>query len=204
MFRFALRLLAGLLSPLALLLMGSIFWRFRLPFEINVSVAGVWLFTWIGLELAAAGKIPPVSSRWLTHLRYGPLAVLFVFVLVAAAYHVSMITHTQWQIRQYVHSGTPTDRDPPLEFYTGYQGWCGNAYPAAIYAYYGETAAEGFESPDPAIRARSLRVTIRVYDWMNGSSSGPYHRIFARALTDPDPGVRKIATDLRDELGPLR
>jgi hypothetical protein len=73
------------------------------------------------------------------------------------------------------------------------RGWCGNGRAANQYLLYGDTAAEGLSSPDPAVRARSLRVSLQVYDWINGVHDGPITQHIKEAEQDEDPLVRQLA-----------
>jgi hypothetical protein len=109
-----------------------------------------------------------------------------------------MIVHSRWTIRQYAYGSASSQSPTSFELHNPYRGWCGNGHSATIYALYAATAAEGFDSSDPAVRARSLRASIEVYDWLNGVNDGPFPQLIERAGKDPDPLVRRIAASFRD------
>ena len=185
------RIIAALLSAYAIVFFGATFWRSG---GLWVIVLSWWLISWIVLELITKENS---SSRLLTHFRYAPVATFIFFVVTVIAYDQLMILHSKWTIRQYVYGSAPPEVSPSLELHTNYRGWCGNGYSASIYALYGDVAAEGFESSDPAVRARSLRASIAVYDWWNGVNDGPFPHLIERAYNDPDPLIRRIADEFR-------
>ena len=188
------RIIAALLSAYAIVFFGAI-WRSG---ALWVIVLSWWLISWAVLELINKENS---SSRLLTHFRYAPVATFIFFVVTVSAYDQVMILHSKWTIRQYVYGSASPEVSPSLELHTNYRGWCGNGYTASIYALYGDVAAEGFESSDPAVRARSLRASIEVYDWLNGVDDGPFPHLIERARNDPDPLVRSIAVDFLVDTG---
>ena len=191
--RLLFRIIAAVLSAYAFVFLSSIFWRIAGLWMIALCC---WLISWIVLELITNWGKENSSQRLLTHFRYGPVAILIFFVVTVIAYDEVKILHSKWMIRQYVYSNASPEGSPSLELHTSYRGWCGNGYSASIYALYGDVAAEGFESSDPAVRARSLRASIEVYDWWNGANYGPFPHLIERAFyNDPDPLVRRIAAE---------
>ena len=195
--RLLFRIIAGFFSAYAFVLLNSIFWWLRI-FEI--ALIG-WLISWIVLELITVWRKKNPYPRLLTHLRYGPVIIFIFFVVTVISYDQVKILHSKWMIRQYVYGSASPEVSPSLELHNNHRGWCGNGYPAAIYALYADVAAEGFESSDPAVRARSLRASIEVYDWLNGVDDGPFPHLTERARNDPDQLVRSIATDFLVETG---
>ena len=188
--RLLFRIFAALLSAYAFVLFGAIVWRIG---DFWIIVLSWWLISWIVLELITKEN---TSSRLLTHFRYGPVAIFIFFVVTVIAYDQVTILQSKRTIRQYVYGSASPEVSPSLELHTNYRGWCGNGYSASIYALYGDVAAEGFESSDPAVRARSLRASIEVYDWWNGANYGPFPHLIERAFyNDPDPLVRRIAAE---------
>lgn len=191
------RIVTGFLSAYSFVLFGSIFWRHHSEFWIIALSA--WLVAWIVLEtVTACLKLNPLP-RLLTHLRYAPISILLFFLAAVLAYDQAMIVHSRWKIRNYVYGTASPKISVSLELHNNYRGWCGNGSSATIYALYADTAGEGFESSDPAVRARSLSASIEVYDWLNGVSDGPFPELIARASNDPHPLVRKIAAEFRRE-----
>ena len=195
--RLLFRIIAGFFSAYAFVLFNSIFWWLRI-FEL---VLIGWLISWIVLELITVWRKKISFPRLLTHLRYGPVVIFIFFVVTVISYDQVKILHSKWMIRQYVYGSASGEVIPFLELHNNHRGWCGNGYSAAIYALYADTAAEGFESSDPAVRARSLRASIGVYDWLNGANDGPFPHLIERARNDPDQLVRSIATDFLVESG---
>jgi hypothetical protein len=191
--RLLFRIIAAFLSAYVFVFLGSIFWRIA---GLWIIALCLWLISWIVLELITNWGKENSAPRLLTHFRYGPVAIFIFFVVTVIAYDEVKILHSKWMIRQYVYGSASPEVSPSLELHTDYRGWCGNGYSSSIYALYGEVAAEGFESSDPAVRARSLRASIEVYDSWNGANYGPFPRLIERAFyNDPDPLVRKIAAE---------
>ena len=203
MLRLLFRIIAGFLSGYAFVLFNSIFWWLHVSDNHRITVLSAWLISWIVLELIAAWRKKNSFPRLLTHLRYAPVATFIVFVVTVLAYDGVMILHSRSTIRQYVYASASPEASPSFELHNTNRGWCGNGRPATIYALYADVAAEGFESSDPAIRARSLRASIEVYDWLNGVDDGPFPGLIERARNDPDPLVRRIVTDFLIEVGIL-
>ncbi|MFN2510117.1 MAG: hypothetical protein ABR568_01590 [Pyrinomonadaceae bacterium] len=199
MVRVFLRVLAGFLSAYSFVLFGSIFWRLRLSEESWVDVQRAWLIAWIILEVVTACLKQNPFPRLVTHLRYAPIAIFFFFLATVVAYDQTMILHSKWKIRHYVYGNASPEIPASLELHNNHRAWCGNGYSAAIYGHYADTAAEGFESSESAVRARSLSASIEVHDWLNGVNDGPFPELIRRASNDPDPLVRRIATDFRGE-----
>jgi hypothetical protein len=191
------RIIAAFLSAYVFVLFGSIFWHTS---ELWLITLGAWLISWMTVEIITSWRKKNSFPRLLTHLRYAPVAVFIFFLVTVIVYDEVMILHSRWMIRQYVYGSVLPETSPSLELHSSYRGWCGNGYTAAIYDDYADTAAEGFASSDPAVRARSLRASIDVYDGLNGVHDGPFPDLIERARNDPDPRVRKIAADFRAEI----
>lgn len=159
-------------------------------------VLGGWLVVWLLCELidyrrGAGGK----RSLLLLHLRYAPLATYVFFLIWLAPSEQLMIEHSRGQITRYVYSDATPYLEPDLELYNNYKGWCGNGFAAHEYQLYGETAAAGFESDDPHVRARAFQASRVAYDWLNQPADGPFIEVLRQARVDPDPLVRKLAAD---------
>ena len=165
-------------------------------FDPGLWVLGGWLVVWLLCELivyrrGSSGR----RSLLLLHLRYAPVATYVFFLIWLMPSEQLMIEHSRWQITRYVYSDAPPQVQPEFELYNDYKGWCGNGFMAQEYWLYGETAAAGFESDDPNVRARALQATWVVYDWVDKSPDGPFVRVLHKARVDPDPLVRKLAAD---------
>ena len=196
MIRLLFRILASFASAYVFVLFSSIFWRTS---GFWVITLGAWLISWIILEVITSWRKKNFFPRLLTHFRYAPVATFIFFLVTVIAYDQVMILRSKSMIRQYVYGSASPEASPSLELHSNYRGWCGNGYTAAIYDQYADTAAEGFASSDPAIRARSLRASIEVYDGLNGVNDGPFPNLIEQARTDPDPLVRRIADEFRAE-----
>lgn len=156
-------------------------------------VFGGWLAAWLLCELIVyrrgqSGK----RSLLLLHLRYAPLATYAFYLIWLLPSEQLLIEHSRWQITRYVYSDAPPEIDPKFELYNDYKGWCGNGFAAHEYGLYGETAAAGFESDDPNVRARAFQATWIAYDWINHPASGPFVEVLRKARVDPDPLVRRV------------
>ena len=194
MVRLVFRIIAGFLSAFALVLLSFTFWRLPIDAGFWTVFLSGWLISWIVLELIWHEENS--TTRLLTHLRYGPFAIFIFFLVTVFAYDEIMVLHSKWTIRQYVYSGITTD-SPSLELHIGHRGFCGKGSSAIIYDLYADTAAESFQSSDPKVRARALRASIEVYDWLNEVYDGPFSELIEQARSDPDPLVRSIAADFQ-------
>lgn len=198
-----LRIVAALLSAFAVLPLASLLHEAHPPDDLWVVLACSWLALWAVFEVAAAhlGSAHLLGfPRLLTHLRYAPLAVLVVALGAIVTYDQGMILRSRFAIRGYVYGAhSPALPMPALNLHNDHRGWCGNGYSAELYALYGDTAAEAFDDADPAVRARSLRASIEVYDWLNGAEDGAFPPLLERAASDPDPLVRRLAAEYRTD-----
>ncbi|HEY0079134.1 MAG TPA: hypothetical protein VGB73_10845 [Pyrinomonadaceae bacterium] len=162
-----------------------------------------WLAVWLLCEVASRHRSSASRSRWVSHLRYAPLAIACFAAAFTLFNDGAGIQYSRWQITRYVYGdASPQAEMPPLELYNDHRGFCGNGYSAHEYWLYGDAAAAGFESADPQVRARALRATAMVYDWLNGSEDGPFIEILFKAESDPDPYVRQLAASYKAELWP--
>ena len=184
-------------SILAFKMFLAISWRLRIPEFSTISVIGAWLIGLVSLEIVWLWRKRKPFPRLLSHLRYGPVAVLIFSIAITLSFDAVMIEHSKYVIRSYVHGRSNPESIVDLKLHNDYRGWCGNGYTAREYYLYAETAAEGFSSPDPAVRARSLQASVAVYDWLNGVDDGPFYPIMDKAVRDDDPLVRAIAADFR-------
>lgn len=168
---------------------------FNLSDAFWLTFISVWVLAFVTLEILYLWREIKPFPRILKHLRYAPLAVTFFFLTFTAIFDVAMVQHSKYQIRVYVYSSAPSQQDVILHLHNTDRGWCGNGRSATEYWLYADTAAEGFTSSDAAVRARSLRVSLQVYDWLNGVKDGPFPQLIKQAAQDEDPLVREMATD---------
>ena len=191
--------------PAYLLYRLSLFWGaswysyLDFVFNLRLIAAVLWIATWAFLELrnVRAGRPTP---KLLTHLRYGPIAVLIFSVATILASDFLLIQYSRWQLVRWIHSDAPVTEKFSLKLHNNYRGWCGNGFSANEYDLYGDTAAAYIDDADPAIRARSLQASIYVYDWLNKPNDGPSMVALKKATSDPDPTVRDIAAQFSTEL----
>lgn len=189
------RLVLGCISFFTL---AAIIWKIGglgLPDLFWYIILGFWLCGLAVLEINLMWRDRNPLPRILKHLRYGPIVVMLFSSLVVIAFDQAMIGYSRYEIRSYVYGNTSPDIEVRFELYSDYRSWCGNGYTANEYSNYADTAAEGFSSTDPAVRARSLRVSIAVYDWLNGARYGPFPALIEMAEFDEDKTVRKIADE---------
>ena len=152
------------------------------------------------LEIRAHRHPQQLRPRILTHLRYGPIAVLVLSVAAIIFSDIMLIQYSRWEIVSYIHSSAPPEESPSFKLHNDYRHWCGNGRVANEYALYGSTPTAYFDDPDPAVRARALQASVYVYDWLNHPGDGPSMDVLKRATTDPDPLVRRIAAKYQAEL----
>lgn len=170
-------------------------WYERLTTVLRVVAGLLWVAAWILLETQSLGRSARRHARLLSHLRYGPAAVLLLSVGAVVATDQLAIQYSRWQIVRYIHSDTPPLEEPSFHLYNDDRGWCGNGLAAREYELYGATPAAYYEDPDPAVRARAVHASVRVYDWLNQPGGGPAWDVLTKAKSDPDPLVREIAAD---------
>ena len=179
---------------------GERIWYRNLAIGIKVFTACLWIAAWMFLEIRAHRQSQRQSPRLLTHLRYGPIAVLLLSLTAIIFSDMMLIQYSRWQIVRYIHSSTPPQESPSMKLHNNYRHWCGNGLAANKYELYGSTPAAYFDDPDPAVRARALQASIYVYDWLNHPGDGPSIDVLRKATTDRDPAIRKIAAEYREEL----
>lgn len=176
------------------------FWYDDLAFKIRVITGVLWMALWAFLEIRSFRRIGLPIPKLLTHLRYGPIAILVFSIATILASDVLLIQYSRWQIVRYIHSDAPVTERPSLKLHNNYRGWCGNGMPANEYDLYGDTPAAYIDDPDPATRARALQASMDVYDWLNQPNDGPSIDVLKKAAADPDPMVRDIAAKFSAEL----
>jgi len=176
-------------------------WYHNLAISLKVVVASFWVSVWVCLEIMAYRQSQRQRPRLLTHLRYGPIAILVLSLATLILFDMMMIQYSRWQIVNYIHSNAPPEEIPSFNLHNNYRHWCGNGASASEYAHYGATPAAQFGDEDPAVRARALQASIYVYDWMNNPRNGPTVDVLRKALNDQDLLVRKIAAEHSDLLG---
>lgn len=189
---FAFEILVTSFSGLALLsLLGLLLpWRYRDGLEF--FYLGIWLLLLIGVGLIRYRARRDHFRRLSAHLRYGPAAVWLFSLIAILSFDAGMIQYSKYQLRSYIWENSVPGPEGFL-LHSDYRSWCGNGASARQYSLYGDTAAQGFSSRDPEVRARSLRASIRVYDWLNGVTDGPFPDLIRRAQKDENHVVREIA-----------
>ncbi len=174
-------------------------WLTKLTVYLQISAACLWITTWVYLEIINYRQSPPKRSRFLIHLRYGPIAVVVLSIFTLMGYDLVMIQYSRWHIARYVHSSASPWEPANLELHNNYRSFCANGFSAHEYDLYGATAAAYFDDPDPAVRARALQANIYVYDWLNNPGNGPSVEVIRKAIADSDPLVREIAAEHRTQ-----
>jgi hypothetical protein len=179
---------------------GDFAWYSKLATVFSVLAGCLWVSAWMFLEIMARRRSERQRPRLLTHLRYGPVAVLLLSFATIIISDMMLIQYSRWQIVRYIYGNAPPQARPSFDLHNNYRHWCGNGRVANEYALYGATPAAYFDDPDPAVRARALQASIDVYDWINHPEDGPSIDVLRKGTNDPDPLVRKIATEYQSEL----
>lgn len=177
-------------------------WYNDLAFKIKLVTFLLWMATCVFLELRSLRRAGLPTPKLLTHLRYGPIAVLVLSIATILATDHLLIQYSRWELARWIQ-GAPTGIElQSLKLHNNYRGWCGNGWSANEYYLYGDTAAAYIDDPAPAIRARALQASVYVYDWSNEPSDGPIITALRKATTDSDPMVRDIAAQLLHDTVP--
>src|SRR5258705_1886852 len=127
----------------------------------------------MSLEISAHRQSQRQSPRLLTHLGYGPIAVLLLSLPAIIFSDMMLIQYSRWQIVRYIHSSAPPQESPSMKLHNNYRQWCGNGLAANKYELYGSTPAAYFDDPDPAVRARVLQASIHVHYSVNHPNDRP-------------------------------
>jgi hypothetical protein len=182
----------------------ELFWYASAFNELAFKVRGITIVLWMAtctlLELRNLRRAGQPTPKLLTHLRYGPIAILVFSVATIVASDFLLIQYSRWQIVRWIHSDAAVTESPSFSLHNNDRGWCGNGMSATEYYLYGDTAAAYIDDPDPAIRARALQASMYVYDWLNQPNDGPSITALKKATTDSDPMVRDIAAKFSAEV----
>ncbi len=186
------KLVLGFVSVWLLVALIQLVRGFYLPGTFWLVFLGVWVIALVALETIWLWRKSKPFPRALTHLRYAPLATAIFVLIIILALDAVMVQYSKHQIRAYVYGNTPPTEEVSLDLHNTDRGFCANGRVANQYWLYGDAAAEGFSSSDPAVRARSLRVSLQV-SYPNGVYEGPFPQLIRRAAQDEDPLVRELA-----------
>jgi hypothetical protein len=170
-------------------------WLTKFTFCFQIVAACLWIATWAYLEIMASRQSTRQKPRLLTHLRYGPIAVVVLSLALFFYYDVMMTQYSRWQIVRYIHSNTSPWEPPNFHLYSNYRGFCVYGIPVHRYALYGATPAKYFDHPDPLVRARALKASI----YINPGDALLANRL-KKAMADENPLVRQIAAEYYSEL----
>ncbi len=141
------------------------------------------------LELLVHSSLKLRLTRVMSHLRYGPAAVMLVFVVTVILYDLAMIEISRYRIRSYVYNGSTLVTEPDFDMlHNNDRGWCGNGVAATYQRLYYPTASAELGDPDPAVRARAFLAAAEVRDFLNGSPQFKAHT--ADACRDESEVVR--------------
>jgi hypothetical protein len=175
-------------------------WCQDVAFNLRIIAASLWMLTWACLEFRSARRVGQPVPKLLTHLRYGPIAILVFSVVTIIATDLFLIQYSKWQLVRWIHSDAAVTETPPFRLHNNYRHWCGNGMSANEYDLYGATPAAYIDDPDPAVRARALQASMYVYDWLNNPYDGPSITALRKASADSDPTVSYIAAQWRAKL----
>ena len=181
----------------------QLYWYEGLDSGIRVVTVVLWMALWMFLELRSRRRFPWPGPRLLSHLRYGPIAVLLIAFAGSYATEIAWIQYSRWQIVHYIHSDAPLTEHPSFRLYNNYRGFCANGMSANEYELYGDVPAAYLDDPDPATRARALQASMYLYDWINNPNDGATIGALRKAAADPDPMVREVAAKYSAELSQI-
>lgn len=198
-------LLVAMIDGLCLFQTSEVFWLIFL---------GFWLLAFFALEFISPRRKNMPYRRLLNHFRFAPFSMFTTFVgaVIVTTYllHVGMkpqdvsfyqaikIQHSKYKIRSYVYGITPPEKEVVLYLYND-AGGCLNGIVQREAELYTETAHEGLTSSRAAVRARSLRISIQVYDSFNGSN-GLLVKKAEQLAQDEDLRVRQIARKFLEDI----
>jgi hypothetical protein len=192
------KLVAGPVSALSITALASPFWWLRMSDEPYYFAIG-WTVVWLIVEVIFILRKQTTPSRLLTHLRWGPIAVMLIALSTVLTFDQVKTYLSKHQISQYVYYGLPgMEITGRLDLYSNYRGWCGNGMAYAVYDTYIDTATEGFDSSDPAVRLRALKVSHEISSWDRDQR---FDRLLDKALEDVDPTVQALAFEYKSRLG---
>lgn len=175
---------------------GDVFSTFSRTFEIlELTILIIWFASLVSFEIAARVWENLYRSRWLKHLRFGPVAVWAFFLVIIVGFDIGMVQYSKLRIKYYEfysHTIEPPDFRPHVD----YRGWCGNGYSARLSDLYLETAMSGLDSEKPDVRARSLLMVAAVDDFLNGSDREQILAVIAGGCSDSSTIVTEVAAKL--------
>lgn len=189
------KLVLSITSAIAVFWVVTIIWPSRSPEILGSGLASLWFVALVSFEIAQVAYKRPRSPKILTHLRFGSITVAISSIVIILCFNSAMIEYSKYEIRSYVYGSASPQQEVDLKLFTDYKGWCGNGYSAREYELYADTAAGGYSSPDADVRARSLRASLEVFDWLNGVSDGPFPELIKEAQYDEDPVVQGIVNE---------
>ena len=137
-------------------------WYEALAFNIKVVTVVLWMALWAFLEIRSRRRFTRPVPKLLTHLRYGPIAILVLSITAILATDFLLIQYSRWQLIRYIHSDASITERPSFRLHNTYRGWCGNGSSANEYLLYGHTAVAYIHDADPATRARALQASMYV------------------------------------------
>ncbi len=159
------KLVLGFISFFAFLRIIFSLLSLQVPEGIWSALIGFWIIALVCLEIVWLWRKQKPFPRFLAHLRYAPLAVLFFFIAVTILFDAAMIQHSKYKIRAYIYSNTPPEQKVELKLHhNSFRGMCCEGDCGDYARLYGETAREGSSSSNAAVRARSLRARRLIFD----------------------------------------
>ena len=162
----------------------------QIPEAVWLAILGFWFVALIFLEVVWLWRKRKPFPRFLTHLQFAPLAILLFSVAATLLFDAAMIQHSKYRIHSYIYSNVPPEENIELDLHNyTFRGMCCEGDCGARAWLYGETAREGSSSSDAAVRARSLRARMLIFDLTL--------KDIDQAEQDEDETVRKLAAHFR-------
>lgn len=206
------KLALGIVLFFALVEIIRSYWLSQVPSAIWSLLLAFWIAAFLEVWWLRHKKEP--LPRLFSHLWIAPLAILLSFnaatgltFLFAAAteqkaenyYEAINIEHSKHKIRAYIYGNTPPEQKVTFYLYNDVWG-CLNGMVAREAELYNETAPEGLTSSNAAVRARSLRASIQVYDSLQGGDISFLQTVKLLASEDEDLIVRQIAAKFLNDM----
>lgn len=154
-----------------------------------------WLAAYFVLEFSAFFSKGFKFKRLLTNFRYAPIAAFISSIFIIAAFDLTMIEYSKWEIRNYIYSSSQNVEKPDFKLFNNYRHWCGNGAVAQENYLYFDTAAEGINDENPYVRSRSLLMAADVQNWLNGGDVR-FDRFIEQSCQDSNQIVRKTVESL--------
>lgn len=149
------------------------------------------LMIFYGLAKYVPGLQPPLK------LSPNPLIFILSFIMGMLGTQWGSIEYSRYEIHQYIHSQASPWESPNIYLYLPHRVSCGNALNEELEQLYGDIPGQEYNSIDPSVRARALRMSVEIAGFREQGYIPP--EISEKAQRDPDPLVQKVLQQLKQE-----